>query len=236
MHAENAPVKHPVHLHGGFAVSRSDQPKEYLLCAACEQRFSDAEGYVSKLTYDRDNEHHLPLLDHLEPTIEAGLDVQRLRPVIDAAKLAYFAVSVVWRGSVAQSKECQLEGSCEEEIRRYLLGRGSFPIDASILLWAIRPNHDSEAAMSLASPPQTTAKPESPYQVHFFFCHGLFFEMFTGTQFPEFAAACLIRYPERLVLVRDQDFFFDMLAQNHRGTVARGALAKAYPPNSRDDQ
>lgn len=81
--------------------------KEYLLCAACENRFSKNESYARNLLY-------VPIIyplkkqvlgtSALPPGTSAGAYVIDVKNVtgVDYTKLRLFQLSVLWRASVAQ--------------------------------------------------------------------------------------------------------------------------------------
>lgn len=124
----------------------SHQVKDYLLCWDCEQRFSqNGEHYVMNLLTRRNRS--FPLLDVLNsvpPTmvgpkwkVYSSSDT----PMIDRAKIAYFAISVFWRASVHTWEQenggqirIRLGEKYNEEFRKYLLGETLVPKNASLQL------------------------------------------------------------------------------------------------------
>jgi hypothetical protein len=82
------------------------QVKDFLLCADCEERFSKYERWAAGQVYDgRD----FPLLLRLTLALPF-LETPRLRGVsgvaagIDTEKLAYFGLSILWRGAAHKWK------------------------------------------------------------------------------------------------------------------------------------
>lgn len=112
----------------------SFQTKDYVLCRECEQRFSkNGEDYVMRIVTDR--EGRFPFLEMLNnaPTRTIGKDWIHYTvtdtPDIDRDKLAYFALSVLWRASVhiweqesGKPVSIDLGKKYNEQVRRYLLG------------------------------------------------------------------------------------------------------------------
>ena len=140
---EGAPNPNPLLLTTKVSIQVSDQTADYLLCADCEQRFSQrGERYAMSLV---DAQGKFPLLDILNattPTRDRGfakLYDTAATPTVDRAKLAYFALSIFWRASVHHwktpgepSQQIRL-GPYRESIRRYLLDESSFPEEIALL-------------------------------------------------------------------------------------------------------
>jgi len=135
----------PVVMTRSVAVSTSKQMRYYLLCPNCESRFSEhGEKWIARQVY---NGRDFPLLDrlnvalplHATPHLQifSGTDAG-----IDTSKLAYFALSLLWRASVHKwaminGKTTSVDlGIYEEPIRRFLVGETSFPSDAVVVATA----------------------------------------------------------------------------------------------------
>jgi hypothetical protein len=120
------------------------QVKDFLLCADCEERFSKYERWAAGQVYDgRD----FPLLLRLTLALPF-LETPRLRGVsgvaagIDTEKLAYFGLSILWRGAAhkwkmpgGQTTSINL-GSYEDRIRTFLLGETGLPGDIIVVATA----------------------------------------------------------------------------------------------------
>jgi hypothetical protein len=124
----------------------SHQVKDYVLCRECEQRFSKhGEDYVMRLVTKRTGE--FPLLKMLE-AISTSMKTAKWAaysaadtPAIGRAQIAYFALSVFWRGSVhtweqesGEKVHIDLGKKYNEQIRRYLIGETSIPKNATLLV------------------------------------------------------------------------------------------------------
>jgi hypothetical protein len=128
----------PIVMKSTVTIKKDEQVTDYLLCGDCEQRFSNqGEQYVLRYCNNFEGGFRLNnLLDTLKPlevhnttAIYAGGQI----PEIDMEKLAYFAASIMWRGSAHSwrsgkdpAKTPSL-GSHEESFRKYLMGEGPFP-------------------------------------------------------------------------------------------------------------
>lgn len=109
---------------------------------------------------------------------EEGFDVQ---------KLVYFGLSVFWRGAAhrwttsagQEAPEVQLCAS-QEPLRKFLLGKGRFPLEL-ILLLDVWPFEDTKTIPGLLAP-----RPgDSPKcQVYWFLVPGLIYRLFIGRSIP----------------------------------------------------
>jgi hypothetical protein len=120
--------------------------KDHLLCAACEGRFADG-GEDEVLRWLAPKAKQFTLADRLNVALarESYPDISRFAAYsvgVDAAKFAYFAMSIAWRGAVHQwtlpdgTDATKLNlGQHEERLRRFLLGETEFPHDiASVIV------------------------------------------------------------------------------------------------------
>lgn len=134
----------PVLMTRRVAVRTNRQIEDYVLCGDCEQRFNkNGEDWILRHV---DNGKHFPLLQTLKLAIPFRA-TQRIVAFsgaavgIDTEKLAYFALSVLWRSSVhewrilGQTTSVSL-GVHEEPVRKYLLGEDAFPSDVHVLVVA----------------------------------------------------------------------------------------------------
>jgi hypothetical protein len=126
----------------------SFQTKEYVLCRECEQRFSkNGEEYVMRLVTKQNG--RFPLLEKLKNAAArtSGWDWTHYSatdtPNIDREKIAYFALSVLWRASVHTWKQengsltsIDLGAKYNEQIRRYLLDQTPIPQNAYLTVVA----------------------------------------------------------------------------------------------------
>jgi len=144
------------------AYTTSKQIKDCLLCYDCEQRFTRfGEDWVLR-HYDRgQGKFRLrKLIEGTKPIFQ--LPTVKLIPsafisAVDMEKLAYFAVSVVWRAGVHrwrldshEVKPIEIRPEQLEQLRLFLLGKTTFPSDT--FLWvSVADASDSE--VSFFTPP-----------------------------------------------------------------------------------
>src|SRR6201993_5055031 len=114
----------------------------HLLCRGCEERLNKF-GETSTLRWV-DNGDTFPLLDRMRLSLpvkkEGGSTTFSGTAMgVDTAPLAYFALALLWKGSVhqwptAKGQTTSIDlGSFQEPIRRFLLG-GAFPGDVYVLV------------------------------------------------------------------------------------------------------
>lgn len=129
----------PVVMTPKLVLSTSRQVRDYVLCNECEARFSVAEKYILPLMA---GDKGFPLRDKLQgkPWVAAWkyLRYSGPRVGINTDKLAYFAVSMVWRGAVHSwatldgQRTSILAVPNVEALRRYLLGEAPLPDDTYV--------------------------------------------------------------------------------------------------------
>ncbi len=142
------------------------QLKQYLLCRSCERRFNDyGESYVL-LKIAPKSRKSFPLHDTLCVACPresgpgwsrfAGYDVG-----LDMAKFAYFTLSLVWRGAIAEwdmpggDRTSKLMiGDFEEPFRRFLLGETPFPDNTWVLAFI---QSDQTSRDSFSVPPAASS-------------------------------------------------------------------------------
>jgi hypothetical protein len=166
----------------------------YLLCPNCESRFSaHGENWIARQVY---NGRNFPLLDrlnvavplHATPHLQifSGADVG-----IDTDKLAYFALSMVWRASahkwlMPDGKTTSIDlGAFQEPIRRFLLGETEFPTHVVVVVTACT----DWVSQQTVFPP--SAVPENPHTVFSSLVRGIGFRVLVGSDLPpEIREAC----------------------------------------------
>ena len=156
---------------GAAKVTR--QVKQYLLCSECDKAFSkNGEDYVMRLVW---NGKRFPLLDLLNFAVELRHNPEwfvysGIATGIDTEKLAYFALSVLWRASVCEWRTSKVTshritlGSHEEILRQYLHGEAGYPTDVCVMAVACTDIYSRTFYMpSVATFPSTVPIPRSPF-------------------------------------------------------------------------
>jgi len=168
----------PVVIAGGSAVMSNKQTTRSLLCAGCETRFSTSEDHVASLTQPADEQirlfGRLTRLDTPQHTLAS------LNDATDAAELAFFATSVLWRGCV-MTGDCRL-GPYEPRFRQFLLGEEDFPNEAAISVALFDRSTDIDTRGWVSEPTSTKA---SFGWLHGFIIAGLVFRCWVGKAIPK---------------------------------------------------
>jgi len=181
--------------------------KAPLLCRECEQRFSrNGENWVLKRMC-RDG--HFPLFDRLKlaiPTCQEENQLTFSGPAVGVLteKLAYFAISMLWR-SVAYPWKAHDGGTTkidigplEEECRKYLLGQIEFPQNLWLVVIVCSDQLSQHSAHGLA-------EMETPFTMYSFLMCGLFFGVMVGPDVPqEERNKCCVTSPLRPIYVEDR--------------------------------
>jgi hypothetical protein len=141
----------PLNVRGEITVQKNDQITAFLLCATCEDRFNkNGENWViSHCNRPGSGFKLYDLLQTLQPVRdpdEPDLKMYAAASIaeIDASKLAYFVLSVLWRGSIHNWRwgkdelhTDRLGTKYEDEFRRYLLGESDFPQNVAIHVFVL---------------------------------------------------------------------------------------------------
>lgn len=142
----NNDITHPILVTAETTVQTPAQVHDYLLCADCELRFEQrGEDWVLKNQPHRNGRFPMReylLLSTTRSQLPTGLLVKGPHdPLFDVHKLIYFAASVFWRSSVhhwSHAKHlmspARLPDPFEEQLRLFLLDKGSFPPDAILII------------------------------------------------------------------------------------------------------
>lgn len=131
----------PIVMTPKLIVSTSKQVHDYVLCAECEERFSVRERYILPFMA---GENGFPMIEKLrnKPFAPAGSYLRFSGPIIgvDTEKLAYFAVSMIWRGAVHSWATIDRQRTGDlvvpnvEALRYYLLDEAPLPDDTYIFV------------------------------------------------------------------------------------------------------
>jgi hypothetical protein len=150
---------HPWKITERSSLQTSKQLSAYLLCGDCEQRFDkNGENWVLRNCYKSDKTFPLAEIlssrkpDLSEPNSATKIYCASKIDGINISALAYFALSVFWRGSIYPWNNNGTIpvnfGPFQNSIRSYLLDLEGFPRDSA--LWVIV---RKGAAQDLAYPP-----------------------------------------------------------------------------------
>jgi hypothetical protein len=161
--------------------------KAALLCRDCEQRFNrNGENWVLKRMC---REGRFPLLERLKLAIPVRVEEDRLTfsgPAVGilTEKLAYFAISMLWRNVAYPWKSHDGKittadiGPLQEECRRYLLGQIAFPQNVWVFVVVCSDEVSQHSAHALA-------EMETPFTTYSFLTCGLFFGILVGPDVPQ---------------------------------------------------
>lgn len=203
----------PILISPNLVIQDQKQIKDYVLCWNCEQRFAKmGENYVMKMVNRNDGFKMMELIraNPIRRTEGEYSLYSAAHMGIDTDALAYFALSVIWRGGahIWRTFEGRATGGLqlghhEERLRRYLLGTDPYPQgvvvkisvacdDASqnftMFPWI---NHDQQDAT-----------------VFTFTTRGIWFDVAVGDSLPAYAYQnCCVSSPEKPIFVGDFDRF-----------------------------
>jgi len=164
--------------------------RDYLLCRACETRF-EQNGESEVLKWLAPKVKRYPLNERFKLALprERYADASRFAAYdvgLDAEKFAYFASSVVWRGSVHEwllSNGCRSTlltmGTHQETVRRFLIGDVGFPHDVMSVIVIVC--SDPEARSLWNIPAQDEENGCLQYR---FVARGVFFTVILGSNIP----------------------------------------------------
>jgi hypothetical protein len=195
-----------------FILPTDLQVQDYVFCRECERRFDEGgENYAMRLV-NRKTEFRL--LDVIRATprrhSEGEFTVYRADDMnIDTQALAYFALSVIWRGSVhrwtlnaARLKLLDL-GDHQEPIRRFLHGDELMPSNLCVKVSVATDWASQNCSMfPRLNPDQKDASAFT------FMARGIWFDVVLGDPLPTYANdSCCVRGTDKLLFVGDFDRF-----------------------------
>jgi hypothetical protein len=184
-------LKNPNPVVADFVVSEqtSRQMQETLLCRQCDNMFGEkGENWVTAHMYTLDSFRLKEILHALTPTATTSESVTYAVGnvlAVDIEKLAYFALSVVWRAAVQRWRtkgglSTLLElGPYEEEIRAYLLGNKPFPENITLFVgvwYGEKPRH------CVITP---HGDREETFMDYYLYVPGITFYLLVGKRVPE---------------------------------------------------
>ncbi len=204
----------PVVMTPKIATHTQKQVKEYMFCADCEDRFNKGgESYVSTLIY---NGKDFPLLDRIKLAPLAGVKIsqQNLEMFlgrklgINTGKLAYYAISLIWRSAAAkwrtlekQTTTVEMNETRKEEFRQYLLGHTELPHDVGVVATVCT---DDQSQGWVFLPTETKGSDFRTHGLTFYavLVRGIYFRVMVDVpdRFP-LQEVCCLRSPDKLIWV-----------------------------------
>jgi hypothetical protein len=182
-------LHHPIIMTEKLALTSSKQIHDYVLCGDCEQRLNrNGEDYaISQMRGARG----FPLLERLR----VAQWIAQLGSVrvysgsaigVDTDKLAYFALSVVWRAGAYRWRNLYSDmrtysiqlGAFLEPMRQFLLGAGPFPANFSVNVQVASDDHSQKSAYTPALAAGT------PCPIYGFLTCGIHFAVAMGNPLP----------------------------------------------------
>jgi hypothetical protein len=210
----------PVKVTPKTSVSTNEQMTEYLLCAACEERFSSRERIAFPLFSHGDKS--FPWLDGVR-TVQAGLADSS---ALDTESLALFSTSIFWRLSVSKHSSMDL-GPYEPAFRSYLFGQGPFP-DKAALAIVLLDHKDATIGRVDRSFNHFKSTRDSRFHYHRFNILGVDMQLRVGKLVPSaLKEICFVR--TKLVMVVPSDEFARSIGRTLAMSVPKGKLAAGNP-------
>jgi hypothetical protein len=208
-------------------LTKGKQLKKHLLCADCEGRFnSNGEQWVIARGYRIGKDFRLQdafrKATPAQPLSNGW--VYRLDDIhgVDWEKLAYFALSVFWRGAADSWADTfdeerngpkppfiEMDPALQEHLRRFLLGEADYPDD--ILLMLKISAGQSAAARLMSAPSKGDIEfPDAAQPQYTFMIPGIIFTLVPGLDIPEkyVKQGCLIRGDGHPVHMMSSDELF----------------------------
>jgi hypothetical protein len=199
--------KHPIILTPKIIAPSPRQMSAHLLCEECEHRFKVREDTALALMNGKNG---FPLLERMKLalTIEQGDKVVTFSGAamgVDTDALAYFALSLLWRGSVhvwntlkGQTTSVSL-GKYEERIRRYLLGETGLPEGVYVMVAVCV----DVGAQGTTFPPHLLEG--SKYQTYSTLVRGLWFHIVVDDEAPsaETSRLCCAKGAQKLIFLKN---------------------------------
>ncbi|MGB8479956.1 MAG: hypothetical protein WCE63_14170 [Acidobacteriaceae bacterium] len=201
----------PIVMTTDVVMKTSRQIRDYVLCASCEDLFSKGgERYVTNLVWRRRN--GFPLLDKLRLAVpmkrEPDYQVFSAEQVgINADKLAYYALSVVWRSGIHSWKTIgnqmisePLSAADEESIRKYLLGETALPENIGVMV-----NVCIDGPSQVLVLPPTMLGNTGSYRIYRLLIRGIDFNVLVATApNTQFVEICCVRSATKSIFLCDR--------------------------------
>lgn len=217
-------AQQPVQVRDEIAMFDGRQYAEYMLCDSCEDRIGKWENYVAGVALQTDDS--FPAFSAAKPLRGASNGEHTLADAaaLDAATIARFASSVIWRASVSATfDQVSLGGKYEQVLAQYLLDdAASFPANAALLVELYNPVKRPRIDRAVV-PPESTK--DTGYHVHQFCLFGMWFRLLVGGGIPAGNLTfCLAR--TGCVLLSDGRRLLESIAASARKAATKGRLAR----------
>jgi hypothetical protein len=221
------------------------QTKKQLLCDDCEQRFStNGESWVTRFSHQVGLGFRLQkALLRLQPrmTLPTGWVYHADDdPAIDWNKLAYFALSIFWRGAADSWSKSEdpgakpfidLDPALQERLRLFLLGEADYPEDILLML-KMSSSLTTDAHMMSFPSNGTIEMPEGPRLQSTFFVPGMIFTLVPGPNLSEerVRQGCLIRGTGHPIFMLNTDelFFRETITLALTATPSQTIIEEAH--------
>lgn len=202
----------PILMSPDLIIQHQKQIKDHVLCWNCEQRFTTmGEDYFMRMVNRKDG-FRMNELICANPVrrVEGEYTVySAVHMDIDTDALAYFALSVIWRGAhIWSTFEGRATGGLKlghhkERLRRYLLGIDSFPLGVAVKISVALDDTSQNAIMF------PHINPDQPDATAFtFMARGIWFDVIVGDNLPAYMyRSCCVSSPEKLIFVGDFNRF-----------------------------
>ena len=225
----------PIVITPDTSVLSERQVRDYLLCQRCDRRLAThGEDWVMQQGF---NGVDFPLRDRLAlalPVSSRALGHAKaysgVAVGIDTEKIAYFALSLLWRGSIHAWRTSPIEDytitlkAPAEPMREYLLGTTSFPAN----IWISATVCLDKYSLGLVRVPDDEAN-ASDCTAYNMFVLGLFVRVFYGKVPIYIQDCCCFHSPLKPVYARDCSDLAGGIARSIiPGSRLRGSLKQRY--------
>jgi hypothetical protein len=198
----------PVLMSPDLIIQDQKQIKDYVLCWSCEQRFSRmGEQYLMGMVNGRNGFKMMELIrsnpirrTRGEYTVYRAADMD-----VDTGALAYFALSVIWRGAhIWPTFDGRATGGLqlghhEERLRRHLVGADPYPPGVVVKISVACDDASQNFVMfPRVNPDQQDA------DAFTFMARGLWFDVVVGDNLPAYMyQSCCVTSAEKPIFVGD---------------------------------
>ncbi len=197
----------PVIVGRNVTATTSKQVSDYILCSDCEQLLNrNGESWMLRQVW---NGKRFPLLDrlrlaHQDYALPDALVFSGSAVGIDTDKLAYFALSVIWRAAVhrwdtpfgGKTQAIHL-GTAEEATRRFLLGQSGFPAAVTLMVTVCS---DTASAGSFFMPCRVSGVPMKGFAL---LTLGVHFLAYLEPLPVEIRELCCVKSTRRLIFLKN---------------------------------